>query len=38
LCGGGADAAGDLFDGGVLDEEGLSDHVVTESLGNVSIC
>jgi hypothetical protein len=38
LCGGGADAAGNLLDSGVLDEEGLANHVVTESLGGVSIC
>lgn len=32
LRGGGADAGGDLLDGGVLDEEGLADHVVAEGL------
>ena len=38
LCGGGANAAGNLLDDLVLDEKGLADHVVTESLSGVSIC
>jgi len=38
LCGGGAEAVGDLLDDGVGDEEGLADHVVTEGgvLGDVN--
>jgi hypothetical protein len=37
LCGGGTDAVGDLLDGLVGDEQGLTDHVVTEGrvLGDV---
>lgn len=37
LCRGGTDTVGDLLDGLVVDEQGLTDHVVTESrvLGDV---